>query len=82
MIYLFSYDYYRFFYNIDDSLFYRLNRRSKEWCVEEHSVWYISSQITYVYEIPENDIFYDGSSWKLLSDICNEYKEKLIFDKL
>lgn len=77
---VFSYDYYMFFYNNDDSFFYRFDKRKNEWLVEKYKIWRISAQKMHEYEIPENEIVH--TQYGTFADMCEYYKEKIIFSKL
>lgn len=82
-MYLFTWDMFTFFYNLEDDTYYRTNiimegRVYTRWCKNKVR-WIRTEKFDYIEPV---NIIYDNSTGKLLSDMCYNYKEKLIFDKL
>ncbi len=81
MIYLFTIDRTLHFYNMDDSSYYKVCERTnyyKVWLIEYKTWWKTES---FKYEVPDTHINYTGEIL-LISEICDYYKDKLIFEKL
>jgi hypothetical protein len=66
---------------MNDSSYYKVCDRTntyKTW-LTSHKTWWKTEK--FKYDEPKNHIYYDGEII-LISEICDYYKEKIIFDKL